>query len=612
LHFNRQYLTKQTLSTEKNMTKQSIVNRIAVGSTALIICVFIVALTANYWRAAKQADTDIENQLTRQLNLLSQSLEGPLWSLDDATIKLIGDAFMSGKDIVSLEIFSQDNPEAIFIAQQADTTEALYGGEDILHNSQTIGHIRIGLSGASYKTALTHLLFNTLVLAAISFLSIILLLRFLLKKTLGEPLNQLGTWAENIASGRYNDSPPQTTLEELNSLARKFADMSAKIQAREHSLQSSENLFREFFQANPMGTIITSPDGNIHLVNPAFTSTTGFEASDVIDRTVEEMRFWRNPEDRQRMVSTIKEKGFISNFESAFFGEGGKLMTCLISSTLVMHEGESRIISVVHDISEQKQAQEELNKYQNHLEELVEEKTTELQEAQSALLQRERLATLGKLTATVSHEILNPLGSVRNALFSINAYQERNEPERTAQAIEIAERNISRCVKIIEEMNGFARVKNLEISEIPLDGWLESVLDEMTLPDEIDCSLELISNFSVHIDQEKLRQVAVNLINNAVHALQDKDSKDKQLRIITRQLDNHFEVHFIDNGIGMSDDTLENIFEPLYSTKGFGVGLGMVIVKNIVQQHHGEISIESKPGQGTTIIIRLPKTIAEG
>ena len=285
-------------------------------------------------------------------------------------------------------------------------------------------------------------------------------------------------------------------------------------------------------------------------------------------------------------------------------------MTCIISSRAVKHEGELRIISVVHDITEQKRVEEDLVRYQDQLEDLVAEKTQKLRDTQAALLQRERLATLGKLTATVSHEILNPLGTIKNSLFSINAFLERKEPERAGRAFEIAERNIHRCVNIIEEMNSFARVKKLDISEIDLDIWIKSVLDELVLPDEIDCTLEL-SNFPVQIDQEKLRQVFVNLINNAVHALQDQASDDKQLKLLTKRLDDHYEIHIIDNGIGMSDDTKSNVFEPLYSTKGFGVGLGMVIVKNIVEQHHGEISIESEEGKGTTVTLRLPINITE-
>ena len=87
------------------MPKRSLVQKITAGSTALIVCAFLVALVANYWHALAQAKIDHQRQLDRQLNLLSQSLEIPLWSLDDNSVNLIGDAYMTGSDAVSLKIF---------------------------------------------------------------------------------------------------------------------------------------------------------------------------------------------------------------------------------------------------------------------------------------------------------------------------------------------------------------------------------------------------------------------------------------------------------------------------------------------------------------------------
>lgn len=157
----------------------------------------------------------------------------------------------------------------------------------------------------------------------------------------------------------------------------------------------------------------------------------------------------------------------------------------------------------------------------------------------------------------------------------------------------MAERNILRCVNIIEELTSYTRVKRLDLAETSIDEWMETVLDEQTLPGEIRCESDLSSGVLALIDREKLRQAMVNLITNAVHALQGKGSTVKNLRISTRLLEGEYEICVRDDGVGMSDETSEKIFEPLYSTKAFGVGLGMVIAKGIVEQHHGEISIES-------------------
>ena len=259
-----------------------------------------------------------------------------------------------------------------------------------------------------------------------------------------------------------------------------------------------------------------------------------------------------------------------------------------------------------NEVETRKQAETELVVYQDKLELLVEDRTHKLEETHLALIQSERLATLGKLTATVSHELRNPLGTIQSALFSIEDSLKCNEPQKASRSLELAERSINRCVNIIEELNSYARVKGLDLAEVALDDWLGTVMSEQSLPEGILVDLNLASGLRAFFDQEKLRQVMVNLINNAVHALEDKHSNGKHLRIATCLLDDEYEIRVHDNGIGMPDEVKEKIFEPLFSTKGFGVGLGMVIVKNIVEQHRGEISVESKQGQGTTVMLRMP------
>ncbi len=198
------------------------------------------------------------------------------------------------------------------------------------------------------------------------------------------------------------------------------------------------------------------------------------------------------------------------------------------------------------------------------------------------------------------------LGTIQTALFTIDDSLERNDLSLVVRSVKLAERSIDRCVTIIEELNSYARVKELNIEVASVDDWLRDIFKEQSIPKVITCELDLSSGIRVPFDHEKLRQVVVNLVTNAVHALQDKQSNGKHLRVSTHPLDNKYEIRISDNGIGMTSDIKDKVFEPLFSTKGFGVGLGMVIVKNIVDQHHGEINIESKEGEGTTVTLRLP------
>lgn len=253
----------------------------------------------------------------------------------------------------------------------------------------------------------------------------------------------------------------------------------------------------------------------------------------------------------------------------------------------------------------------ELGEHQNHLEFLVEAKTQKLINTQSMLLQRERLTTLGRLTATISHEILNPLATIRNAFYVVKNSYEVNDSEKIEQALELAERNIRRSISIVEELNSYARVKQLSVSKASLDHWLKGVLDEQIIPDDIEIKIDLSSEIQAMFDQEKLRQVLVNIINNSIDALQESPSEERQLEISTSSQVDTYEIRISDNGVGMSEETKGKLFEPLYSTKSFGVGLGMIIVKNIIEQHDGTIDVDSRENEGTSIVLRLPITLSK-
>jgi len=151
----------------------------------------------------------------------------------------------------------------------------------------------------------------------------------------------------------------------------------------------------------------------------------------------------------------------------------------------------------------------------------------------------------------------------------------------------------------------------LDVAESNLNDWLKATLDEIPLPEDIQTELDLACDLKVCFDQEKLRQVIVNLVNNAAHALQDGRSQGKHLLVSCRLVhDELYEISIGDNGSGMSADVKEKVFEPLFSTKGFGLGLGMVIVKNIIERHQGNIHINSEVGKGTTVTLTLPIFLA--
>ncbi len=236
----------------------------------------------------------------------------------------------------------------------------------------------------------------------------------------------------------------------------------------------------------------------------------------------------------------------------------------------------------------------------------VKRQKAELEKAQEELILKERLAALGQLIATVSHEIRNPLGTVQNAVFSIGEAVKHNNTDLIDSSLKLAERNIKRCDRIINELLDFTRIQKIELEKVEIDSWLGGLLDEYELPENIECVRDLHSGIDLQIDREYLRRAINNVVTNAVQAIQDENSNGNQLNVKSVANGERLELHFIDNGPGIPEEILEKIFEPLFSTKGFGVGLGMPVIKDIMEEHKGGVEIKSKAGQGTTVILWLP------
>ncbi len=221
---------------------------------------------------------------------------------------------------------------------------------------------------------------------------------------------------------------------------------------------------------------------------------------------------------------------------------------------------------------------------------------------QEALVRQERLAALGQLTATVSHELRNPLGAIRVSFFVI---QQRlgGKGLGVEPALERIERSITRCENIIGDLLDFSHPRTMQRQPIEIDPWLASLLDEYELPGHVELCRRLAAAATVSLDQEHFRRCVLNLLNNACQAMPDSTGR---LTVATGVEDGRVAVRVTDTGCGIAGEELEKIFEPLYSTKSFGVGLGLPVIKQIVAGHGGSVEVQSQPGRGTTFTLWLP------
>jgi signal transduction histidine kinase len=226
--------------------------------------------------------------------------------------------------------------------------------------------------------------------------------------------------------------------------------------------------------------------------------------------------------------------------------------------------------------------------------------------AETELLKKERLSVLGQLTATVAHELRNPLSAIRNTVYAIGeaATAKGLKLERPMGRIE---RSIGRCDHIIADLLEYTRARELRRSPIRLDAWLGEVLDEQKLPEGVTLERRFAATGGiVELDLDRFRRVIINLVDNAAQAITDARSAVRTGRIVVSTLASAgVDIVIEDTGPGIPPEVLPRVFEPLFSTKSFGTGLGLPTVKQIVEQHGGSITIGSTPGRGTVVRIHL-------
>ena len=276
--------------------------------------------------------------------------------------------------------------------------------------------------------------------------------------------------------------------------------------------------------------------------------------------------------------------------------------------------GKSQWRGIIQDITERKRIEQDLAQLNAELELRVEERTAELRAAQDELIKRERLATLGQLTATVSHELRNPLGAIRTSLYVVEK-KTANEDRRLAEAIGRINRSITRCDNIIDELLDFTRMRDLQFERLSLDQCLSLLLAEQSAPDGISVHRNFNGeNVYVKVDLDRLQRAVINIYDNAWQAMlaggKAADNAHSQnnhcLSITTRLNKGRAEMMFEDTGPGISGEELDRIFEPLYSTKNFGVGLGLPIVRQIMEQHGGGVEAANRENGGARFVLWLP------
>jgi len=236
----------------------------------------------------------------------------------------------------------------------------------------------------------------------------------------------------------------------------------------------------------------------------------------------------------------------------------------------------------------------------------LEEKTRELETAQEELVRKERLAILGQLAGGVSHELRNPLGVMKNSVYYLKMVLP--EDERVRKHLGIMEREVTTATRIVSDLLDFARAKPPSQAPTDLSEVVREVLDRTPLAENVEVVARLAPDLPpVAVDALQVQQVLGNLITNGAQAMPEGGT----LTIETARAEGGARVAVSDTGVGIAPENLEKIFQPLFTTKAKGIGLGLAVAKGLAEANGGTIRVESAPGRGSRFLVVFPQKTKE-
>jgi signal transduction histidine kinase len=213
----------------------------------------------------------------------------------------------------------------------------------------------------------------------------------------------------------------------------------------------------------------------------------------------------------------------------------------------------------------------------------------------------------------VGHELRNPLGAIKNAIYFLNMVLEEPEPE-VKETLEILQKEVATSERIISSLLDFARAKPPARRKVDLNHVIKEALSRTAVPENVEVVSQLDETLPIILaDPDQLGQVFGNIILNAVQAMPEGGQLVVKTSEVSEKLPKSewVAVSFADTGVGISEENLDKLFEPLFTTKAKGVGLGLAVVKSLVEGHGGNIKVQSEVGKGSTFTVRLPTKEAQ-
>ncbi len=481
---------------------------------------------------------------------------------------------------------------------------------------------------------------------------LILILSYYITRMIIKPLKELNRGVREISSGRLDLQLPIRSYDEVGLLTDEFNRMALSLGSiRQKMIEQNRRINTLYEATRIVSSTLTLPDLLRELVSHARTLVNArygaiglrdpdgnlkkFITSGLTAKEVEAISAL--PTGKGIIGLMLKEKrpiridNIVEDPRSAGFPTHHPVMKTFLGVPIILGDrilgsyyfcekvdgetftkaDEDILLSLATDAAltiERAELFDRIARHEEELEKIVEERTKELKDAHEELLRKEKLAIMGQMAGSVAHEIKNPLAGIKGAIHYLKSRMKDGD-RKNMEYLEMMDHEINVTSKIITDLLDFSRVRPPERQEVDIGDLVSEALEAARPTDNIKVKLDLGTDLPrVYIDRIQIRLVFCNIITNAAHAMMN-DGGSLAIRTSIAETgsdDKHLDISFSDTGCGIPEEHIDKIFQPLFTTKRSGIGLGLSLSKGFVEANGGKIHLESEVGKGTTFTISLP------
>lgn len=370
-------------------------------------------------------------------------------------------------------------------------------------------------------------------------------------------------------------------------------------------ISSSEGKYKTLWEKAGEGLVYLDCKGNVLDVNNKILELTGLTREEVLGKPF--YKLWLVdktivPKLLSRIKDALNGKPTSSYQMTVRRNDGFEKHIEVDASVVRIERVHVGVLAVVRDVTEQKRMEKVLEEYSDRLEIEVNARTQELKEVHERLLRAERFAAIGELAGMIGHDLRNPLTAIKNAVYYLKRKQACSADSKEKEMMNIVDKSVEHANKIVSSLLEYSGEIRLEIEQCSPKELIDYVLLMAQVPERVRVVDRTNYEPVIWVDVNKMERVFLNLIKNAFDAISGRGT----LEVSSKCVGENVEFVFKDDGVGMSEQTLSKVFNPLFTTKAQGMGFGLAICKRIVEAHCGEINVESTLGKGTTFTITLP------